>query len=153
MELHPRVAVTDGALSLDAVVAAVTRPGAGGIDVFIGTVRDEAEGRPVTLLEYESYDPMALQELSRIAREIERDFDGVVVAAHHRVGALRVGDIAIVCVASAPHRAEAFAACRRLIDEIKARVPIWKRESGPDGEYWVGWRDARCAGHEQHAHP
>ena len=70
----------------------------------------------------------------------------------HRTGDLAVGDLAVVCAASAPHRGEAFAACRKLIDRIKARVPIWKREHGPDGAYWVGWQDARCeAEHGEHA--
>jgi molybdopterin synthase catalytic subunit len=82
--------------------------------------------------------------MERIARAIEGGTAGVTVAALHRVGTLRIGDIAVVCAASAPHRSEAFAACRALIDGIKHSVPIWKREHGPDGAYWVGWRDARC---------
>ncbi len=138
----------DDALSIDDVVARVARPGAGGIDVFVGAVRDENDGKSVVLLEYEAYRPMALAEMERIAEEIERASDGVRVAASHRVGALRVGDLAVVCAASAPHRAEAFVACRALIDAIKHRVPIWKREHGPDGAHWVGWVDARC-GHRE----
>ena len=70
-------------------------------------------------------------------------------AVQHRLGSLVVGDAAVVCVASAPHRAEAFAACRALINRIKARVPIWKREHGPDGAAWVGWVDARCEGEHE----
>jgi molybdopterin synthase catalytic subunit len=138
------VEIREDALRIDEVVARVTRPGAGGVDVFVGCVRDDNDGRPVVLLEYEAYLPMALAEMKRIADEIESRTDGVRVAAAHRVGALRVGDVAVICAASAPHRAEAFAACRALIDEIKHRVPIWKREHGPDGAYWVGWQDARC---------
>lgn len=148
-----RVALVEHPIDLGAVVSAVARPGAGGIDVFVGVVRDEADGRAVTLLEYEAYAPMAVAEMRRIAEEIERDVSGVRVAVVHRVGALRVGDSAVVCAASAPHRGEAFAACRRLIDEIKARVPIWKREHGPEGAYWVGWRDARCEAHDHGGHP
>jgi molybdopterin synthase catalytic subunit len=136
--------IREGALDIDDVVARVARPGAGGIDVFVGCVRDDNDGRAVVLLEYEAYVPMALAEMQRIGAEIERDAKDVRVAASHRVGALRVGDVAVVCAASAPHRAEAFAACRALIDEIKHRVPIWKREHGPEGAYWVGWQDARC---------
>jgi molybdopterin synthase catalytic subunit len=134
--------IRDAALSVDEVVARVSHPGAGAVDVFVGRVRDENDGRAVTLLEYEAYLPMALREMQRIGAELERD--GVRLAACHRVGALRVGELAVVCAASAPHRAEAFAACRALIDAIKHRVPIWKREHGPEGAYWVGWRDARC---------
>jgi molybdopterin synthase catalytic subunit len=136
--------IRDDAIDIGSVVARVARPGAGGIDVFVGCVRDENDGRAVVLLEYEAYVPMALAEMNRIGEEIERKTEGVRVAAAHRVGALRVGDLAVVCAASAPHRAEAFAACRALIDEIKHRVPIWKREHGPEGAYWVGWQDARC---------
>ena len=136
--------IRDDALDIASVVARVARPGAGGIDVFVGCVRDSNDGRDVVLLEYEAYVPMALAEMKRIGEEIEHANEGVLVAASHRVGSLRVGDLAIVCAASAPHRAEAFAACRALIDEIKHRVPIWKREHGPEGAYWVGWQDARC---------
>ena len=136
--------IRDHAIAIDEVVARVARPGAGGIDVFVGVVRDENDGKSVVLLEYEAYRPMALAEMQRIGEEIERGTDGVRVAACHRVGSLRVGDVAIVCAASAPHRAEAFAACRALIDQIKHRVPIWKREHGPDGPHWVDWQDARC---------
>ena len=131
-------------IDLGAVVAAVSHPGAGGIDVFVGVVRDANDGRAVTLLEYEAYEPMAVAEMTRIAAEIEGAIADTRIAVVHRVGALSIGDMAVVCAASAPHRGEAFAACRRAIDEIKHRVPIWKREHGPDGASWVGWVDARC---------
>lgn len=144
--------VREGALSSDEAIAAVSHPGAGGIAVFLGVVRETNEGRAVTLLEYETYRTMAEAELARIEREIESAIAGARVFATHRVGPLRVGDIAVVCAASAPHRGEAFAACRRLIDEIKSRLPIWKREHGPDGPYWIGWEDARCAGDPDHSH-
>ncbi len=140
------VEIREDTLSIDAVAAHVARPGAGAIDVFVGRVRDENDGRPVVLLEYEAYRPMALAEMQRIAEAIESEAGGSVrVAVAHRIGALHVGDLAVVCAASAPHRAEAFAACRTLIDAIKHQVPIWKREHGPDGAYWVGWQDARCS--------
>lgn len=135
-------------LSLDAVLERVRRDGAGAIDVFLGMVRETNDGLPVTLLEYEAYHPMARAEMERICRELEAAMPEVRVAVAHRLGALRVGDAAVVCAASAPHRSEAFAACRKLIDEIKHRVPIWKREHGPQGAYWVGWVDARCHVHE-----
>jgi molybdopterin synthase catalytic subunit len=139
-------------LGLDEVVAEVSHPGAGGVVTFLGVVRDENEGRAVTLLEYEAYGTMAEAELARIMDEIHVELPGVRVAATHRVGTLRVGDAAVACAASAPHRGEAFRACRALIDRLKARLPIWKREHGPDGPYWVGWEDARCHGHEGHEH-
>jgi molybdopterin synthase catalytic subunit len=139
-----RVALVEAPIVVDDVVARVRRPGAGGIAVFLGVVRDEAEGRAVTLLEYEAYRPMAIAEMSRCIADVEASDVTLRLAVTHRIGALQVGDIAVVCAASAPHRGEAFRGSRALIDAIKARVPIWKREHGPDGAYWVGWRDARC---------
>ena len=141
-------------LSVDETLALVRRPGAGGLATFLGVVRDESDGRAVTKLEYSAYVSMAKREMEKIALEIEAEMDGVRVAAMHRVGLLDVGDAAVVCAASAPHRAEAFKACRALIDRIKERVPVWKREIGPDGVAWVGWEDARCTpeGHHHHGH-
>jgi molybdopterin synthase catalytic subunit len=146
-----KVDIRESALSIDEALASVRRPGAGGIAIFVGVVRDENAGRAVTRLEYSAYASMARREMERIAEEIEREIEGVRVAALHRVGSLEVGEPAVVCAASAPHRGEAFRACRELINRIKARVPIWKREIGPDGAAWVGWEDARC-GHEHHGH-
>jgi len=143
------VALRETPIGVEEPLAAVLRPGAGGIAVFVGTVRDENDGRPVTLLEYEAYATMAVREMSSIATEIQSELSGVRLAVLHRVGRLAVGDVAVVCAASAAHREQAFAACRALIDRIKQRVPIWKREHGPDGPYWVGWQDARCVGHER----
>jgi len=142
-------------LSVAEVIAAVTRPEAGGIAVFVGTVRAESGGLPVTRLEYQAYASMAAKEMARIAQEIRAELGDVELAVLHRTGSLAVGDAAVVCAASTPHRAEAFQACRLLIDRIKARVPIWKREHGPSGPYWVGWEDARCepgGDHAGHAH-
>lgn len=130
--------------ALEEVVRAVSHPGAGAVATFLGVVRDLNEGLAITRLDYEAYGPMAVREMRRIANGIAAEIGGVRLAALHRVGELRVGDVAIACAASAPHRAEAFDACRALIDRIKADVPIWKREHGPDGAYWVGWKDARC---------
>ncbi len=143
-------AVREEALSLDEVVRAVSHSGAGAVATFVGVVRDHNEGHAVTLLEYQAYVPMAVKEMKLIAEEIALASPGVRIAAIHRTGKLVVGDAAIVCAASAPHRGEAFAACRKLIDEIKSRVPIWKREFGPDGAAWIGWTDARCVVHDHH---
>lgn len=140
-------ALRDAAITVDECVAAVAHASAGGIDVFVGVVRDENEGRNVTLLEYEAYGSMAEKEMRRIADEITTEIPGVRLAVLHRVGSLKVGDLAVVCAASAPHRDEAFRACRALIDRIKHRVPIWKREHGPEGPHWIGWEDARCGEH------
>ena len=147
-----KVRLTDQPLDVAAVIAEVQHAGAGGLAVFVGTVRDHADGKPVSLLEYEAYAPMAVAEMRRCVDEIENVYGVVRLAVHHRVGALKVGDAAVVCAASAPHRREAFTACHGLIDAVKARVPIWKREHGPQGAYWVGWVDARCEAPHDHAH-
>jgi molybdopterin synthase catalytic subunit len=131
-----KVDLRETPLSVEEAVGHVSRPEAGGIDVFIGAVREQNEGHEVVQLEYEAYRSMALSELARIAQEVELEF-GVRVAALHRVGTLAVGDIAVICAASAVHRHEAFVACRALIDRIKKDVPIWKREHGRDGARWL----------------
>jgi molybdopterin synthase catalytic subunit len=149
---EPFVALRSTPLSLDEAVAAVTHPGAGGISLFRGVVRDMNEGRPVTSLEYVAYEPMAIAEMRRIAHEVIAMIPGVRVAVIHRVGHLSLGEAAVVCAASAPHRREAQDACRWLIDAVKARVPIWKREHGPEGAYWVGWQDVRVDGKGDEKH-
>ncbi len=132
-------------LSADEALALVARPDAGASVLFVGVVRDNNQGQRVSELEYEAYAAMAEKELSRLGAEIELEMPGVKLSALHRTGRLRVGETAVLCAASAPHRDEAFRAARLLIDRVKARVPIWKRESGADGVYWVGWEDARTA--------
>jgi molybdopterin synthase catalytic subunit len=138
--------VREAPLSLDECYAAVVRPEAGGVALFVGTVRNENQGQGVTLLEYQAYAGMAEKELLAIALEIEGELPGTTLACLHRTGALAVGDIAVICAASAPHRGDAFSACRELIDRLKARVPIWKREHGEQGPYWIGWQDVRAGG-------
>ena len=144
--------LSEAPLSIDAVVAAVADDTAGAIVIFLGVVRNHSEGRPVTRLDYSAYERMAHTELAAVGSELEGELRGAHVAAAHRLGSLGVGDIAVVCAASAPHRGEAFRAARLLIDRIKERVPIWKREHGPDGAAWVGWVDARCLGDDHHTH-
>ena len=144
--------VLDTPLDVALASAAVSAPEIGGIDLFLGAVRDHNDGRRVTLLEYHAYVSMAEKEMQRIAAEIAAELPGVRLAALHRIGSLAVGDLAVVCAAGAAHRGEAFRACRLLIDRIKERVPIWKREHGPDGPYWVGWEDARCVAEHDHGH-
>jgi MoaE-MoaD fusion protein len=132
------VVVPDRAPSLDHVVEAVRAPSIGGVVAFVGLVRGSSQGHAVEKLEYEAYAAMAEKVFGEICGEIEARHAGVVLAIEHRVGALRVGDIAVALAAGAPHRAEAFQAARELIDELKKRAPIWKKETGPDGTEWVG---------------
>lgn len=120
-----------------ALLADVRRDGDGGLTLFVGTVRNEDRGRPVVRLEYSAYIPMAEKEFDRIAAELRRDHPEACVLMRHRIGSLLVGDVAVVVAASAPHREEAFAACRAGIEAIKARIPVWKKEFGPLGERWV----------------
>ncbi|HKY39645.1 MAG TPA: molybdenum cofactor biosynthesis protein MoaE [Polyangiaceae bacterium] len=143
--------VLETPLSVEEATAAVSASDVGGVDLFLGVVRDHNDGRPVTRLEYHAYVSMAEKEMQRIAQEIVAEIPGVRLSALHRIGSLAVGELAVICAAGAAHRGEAFQACRALIDRIKQRVPIWKREHGPDGPYWVGWEDARC-GDEHHEH-
>jgi molybdopterin synthase catalytic subunit len=127
----------DTPLSVDEVRAAVTDPGAGGIALFVGTVRDHDGARGVTRLSYSAH-PSAAAELRTVAEKVAADFDVRALAAVHRVGDLDVGDLAVVVAVSCPHRAEAFQACRILIDSLKAGVPIWKHQEFADGtSEWV----------------
>jgi molybdopterin synthase catalytic subunit len=134
---HARI-VEDRPPSLEGCVAAVRGPDAGGIATFTGMVRARSQGRDVTRLEYEAYAAMAEKVFRELCEEVERELPGVRVALEHAVGTLAVGDVAVVIAAAAPHRAEAFRACEAMIDRLKQRAPIWKKETGPDGTSWVG---------------
>jgi molybdopterin synthase catalytic subunit len=121
-----------------AALLSSVRPSDGGVCLFLGVVRNENAGRPTARIEYEAYGPMAETELARVARGVELEWPGVQVRVRHRVGTLEVGEASVAIVASAPHRADAFAACRAAIDRIKSTVPIWKKEFHPDGSSdWV----------------
>src|SRR5690606_20103050 len=122
-------------LSIDEIYRAVSHPGAGGVTLFVGVVRDVADGKPVARLDYEQHPTLAATELSAVLREVQDELaaEGVRVAATHRVGQLSVGDLAVVVGASAPHRDAAFRGCRLAIDRLKERVPIWKKEWEPGG--------------------
>lgn len=131
--------IREDALSVDEALAAVSHPRAGAVTVFVGTVREHDEGREgVTALDYSAH-PEALAQLDRIARSVAAADQVHGVYAVHRVGPLAVGDLAVVCAVSAEHRAEAFECGRRLIEELKAHVPIWKRQEYAEGGHtWVG---------------
>jgi molybdopterin synthase catalytic subunit len=132
-----RVSVGEAELSLDEHEHAVADPRAGAVVSFQGVVRDHDHGRDVTLLEYEGH-PTAEAVLRQVAEEIAADPDVYAVAVSHRVGELKIGDVALVAAVSTAHRAAAFAACARLVDEAKTRLPIWKRQVFGDGtEEWV----------------
>ncbi|HEY5456918.1 MAG TPA: molybdenum cofactor biosynthesis protein MoaE [Acidothermaceae bacterium] len=132
------VGIRDVPLSVDEVLAAVADRAAGGTTVFIGTVRSSDGGREVSSLRYEAH-PDAIVALQEVAKEIAEKHDVIAVAAVHRTGLLAIGDLAVVVAVAAGHRGEAFAAGKELIDEVKARVPIWKQQGFTDGAVaWVG---------------
>lgn len=132
------IAVRESELSVDEVRAAVADPAAGGIALFAGAVRDSDHDRAVRGLSYSAH-PSAVGELRRVAEVIAEKYPVIGIAAVHRVGDLAIGDLAVVLAVSCPHRAEAFDACRDLIDILKASVPIWKHQRFDDGTAeWVG---------------
>jgi molybdopterin synthase catalytic subunit len=132
------VLVTPEPLSVDSALAAVADPGAGGTCVFVGTVRDRSDQGEVTGLTYEAWDDLAVQRLTEIAEELLRTWRLGRVALLHRTGELSVGEASVVVAVSAPHRDEAFDACRQAIERLKQDVPIWKKEGLRSGEaHWV----------------
>jgi molybdopterin synthase catalytic subunit len=132
------IAVRESELSVDEVRAAVADPAAGGIALFAGAVRDSDHDRGVSGLSYSAH-PSAADDLRRVAEVIAEKYPVIGIAAVHRVGELAIGDLAVVLAVSCPHRAEAFDACRDLIDILKASVPIWKHQRFDDGTAeWVG---------------
>ncbi|MEV0373878.1 molybdenum cofactor biosynthesis protein MoaE [Streptomyces sp. NPDC050636] len=132
------LAIRDTALSVDEVFAAVGDAAAGGTALFVGTVRSHDGGADVDALGYSAH-PTVEAEMRRIAERVVADFPVRALAAVHRVGDLSIGDLAVVVAVSCPHRGEAFEACRKLIDDLKHQVPIWKHQTFSDGtEEWVG---------------
>jgi molybdopterin synthase catalytic subunit len=129
--------LTERPIELAALVSAVQSPERGGIAVFLGLVRNHDDGRAVVRLDYSAYGPMAEAECGRIVAEAASRWDAAI-ALEHRIGPLSVGDTAVAIVAASAHREAAFASCRFVIDEVKRRVPIWKREHYADGTLvWV----------------
>ena len=115
----------------------VTDDSTGGIVVFVGAVRNATSGKSVVALEFEAYEPMAIQEMERIAQRAFQNWPVHKVAIHHRTGRLQIGEVPVVIAVSAAHRKAAFEACAFCIDTLKETVPIWKKEIFEDGEVWV----------------
>ena len=123
------------------VLGAVGDPGAGAVVLFLGTVRDNSGGKPVTGIEYEAYGPMAERRLAMTEQEVKRKWPSTrSVRIVHRVGGLKVGEVSVAVAVSSPHRADAFEACRYAIDRIKAGLPLWKRERVKGTHRWVQGR-------------
>jgi molybdopterin synthase catalytic subunit len=138
-----RFAIVSAPLSVERLTADVEREaraqgeGCGAVSVFVGVVRATHRGRRVRHLEYEAFEPLALKIFARIEQEGAARWPGAVLAMHHRVGTLQIGDASVVIVAAAAHRAEAFQLCRYAIERVKQVAPIWKHEFFEDGDAWV----------------
>lgn len=133
-----RTAIVERAVDTNALIAEVASTASGATVVFMGTVRDMNDGRGVTALDYKAYTSMAERELAAIVGEAESRWPSARIVCEHRIGALSLGDASVVIAGSHPHRGEAFDACRYVIEELKKRLPIWKREHYADGDLaWV----------------
>ncbi len=130
------VLVSESPIDPRTLEAEVSTPESGAVLTFIGQVRSHARGRQVSFLEYSAYKPMAQKELLRIAAAAEEKWP-VRIALQHRLGRLEIGEASIVVSVSSPHRAAAFDACRWCMDTLKTEVPIWKKETCPDGSFWI----------------
>ena len=135
--IEPLIQITRDALDRDALVAAVSHPSVGGVVIFEGVVRDNARGKQVRYLEYDVYPEMAIEQIRAIVAEAEKRWGVDRVAVAHRIGRLEIGEASVMIVVATPHRAEAFEACRYIIDTLKTTVPIWKKEVATNGEEWV----------------
>jgi molybdopterin synthase catalytic subunit len=133
MNIH----LSDQPLDIDQCIAWVQSPQCGGINVFIGTVRNKTKGKEVIHLEFEAYETMAVKEMQKIAEKVLQQWPVEKILIHHRTGVLRIGEVPVVIAVAAAHRAAAFDACRFAIDTLKQDVPIWKKEIFEDGETWV----------------
>jgi len=130
--------LSDEPLSLDRVVDEVRSDEAGAIATFTGTTRVQSRGRVVTHLDYEAYEGMAERVMLEIADALRSRYELTEIAIHHRIGRVSIGETSVVIAVSAPHRADALAACKDAIDELKERVPLWKKEVYEGGEEWIG---------------
>lgn len=131
------VKISGTALNIQSCIDWVMSPQCGGIDIFIGTVRNITKGKTVVRLEFEAYEAMALKEMRKIAEEVLHKWPVQKVLIHHRTGVLQTGEVPVIIAVAAAHRDAAFEACRYAIDTLKQTVPIWKKEVFEDGEIWV----------------
>ena len=131
------IQIIDKNIDVVELLASVSVPEAGGIDMFLGTTRNHSKGKKVIRLEYEANSPMAFRMMSEIESEIRKRWNIQKISIVHRIGVVPVMEASVAIAVSAAHRKEAFEACRYAIDELKKRVPIWKKEIFDDGEVWV----------------
>ena len=131
------IKITSDKLNLQECYRFVEDDSCGGISAFIGTVRNDTQGKEVTQLDFSTYKPMAIKEMQKIAELTLEKFDIYKIAVHHAEGVLKIGDIPVIIAVSSKHRKAAFAACEFAIDTLKETVPIWKKEYFSDGVVWV----------------
>ncbi len=137
MSIQNNIEISPNALNIQFCIEWIMSPESGGIDVFIGTVRNATKGKKVVMLKFEAYEPMAISEIEKITKQVFEKWPVQKVLVHHRTGVLQVGEVPVIIAVSAAHRAAAFEACRYIIDTLKQTVPIWKKEIFEDGEVWV----------------
>ncbi|MDN5217166.1 molybdenum cofactor biosynthesis protein MoaE [Fulvivirgaceae bacterium BMA12] len=131
------IKLTKDPIQVDEVINSVYDDGAGAVDVFIGSVRNKTEKKKVVKLIFEAYEKMAISEMEKIAKKTMEKWPVCKLSIVHRIGTLNLGELPVVIAVSTPHRSDAFAACRFIIDTLKETVPIWKKEIFEDGEVWV----------------
>lgn len=136
--MNTNIQISYSPLNIQSAIDWIISPESGGIDVFVGTVRNQTKGKSVIRLEFEAYEPMALAEMEKIAAQTFKKWPVQKIWIHHRTGVLQIGEAPVVIAVSAAHRAAAFDACRYIIDTLKQTVPIWKKEFFEDGDVWVG---------------
>jgi molybdopterin synthase catalytic subunit len=134
------IKISSTPLSIDEAYASILHESCGGNCLFVGTVRNRNKGESVTHLDFDTYDGMAIKEMSKIAEDALVKFDIKKISIHHRKGHVGIKDVAVIIAVSSGHRDAAFNACRYAIDTLKETVPIWKKEHLEDGSYWVGAR-------------
>jgi molybdopterin synthase catalytic subunit len=139
-QLLHMIKITEKSIDVQRVIDAACSLGAGAVNVFIGTVRNSANGKNVVWLEYESYESMTIAEIKKIVDEASHKWPVLGSAVSHRIGTLKPGEVSVVVAVSTPHRKDSFEACQFIIDNLKEKAPIWKKEVFEDGEEWISAR-------------
>ncbi|CQR46565.1 Molybdopterin synthase catalytic subunit [Paraliobacillus sp. PM-2] len=130
--------IVEQPIAINELIDKVTRPEAGAITTFIGTVREWTKGKRTVFLQYQAYVPMAIKMFEQIGKEIDEIWPNTKVAISHRIGRLEISDVAVAIAVSSPHREAAYQANQYAIERIKQMVPIWKKEHWENGETWIG---------------
>lgn len=138
------IKITEKPIDVQKVIDTASSLGAGAVNVFVGTVRNTAHAKNVLWLEYEAYEAMAVAEIKKIIEDAAQRWPMLGWAVSHRVGTLKPGEVSVVIAVSTPHRKDSFSACQYVIDNLKEKVPIWKKEVFEDGEEWISASPARA---------